>query len=98
MRIRITRPGIYRSGIDMVPVGTELDVPDDFNGWANKWVRVDSPDARLEVAIPDPGGASLEDTDLELLRTEYEQRFGKRPHGTMKADTIRARLAEPEQQ
>ena len=100
MLIRITRPGIYRNGTTQVPVGTELEVPDDFAGWANKWVRVDSPKATLEVASPEPdhaaGNVSWDDadTDLEEARAEYERIFGEKPHHKMKVGTIRARIAE----
>lgn len=94
MRIRITRPGIYRNGTTQIPVGTEIDVPDDFTGWANKWVRVDSPKATLEVASPAP--AEETDTDLEEARAEYEATFGEKPHARMKAETIRRKLAEAE--
>ena len=105
MRIRITKSGIFRNGTDMIPVGTELDVPDDFSAWANKWTRVDSPSATLEVATPAavPGNAPLGEVDepevdeeLEAARNEYERVFGEKPHGRMKAETIRARIAEAE--
>ena len=94
MRIRITRPGIYRNGTTQIPVGSELDVPDDFKGWQNKWVRVDSPKATLEVASPEP--AEEPDTELEEARAEYEATFGHAPHARMKAETIRRKLSEAE--
>ena|SRR5690554_672028 len=99
MLIRITRPGIYRNGTTQIPVGTELDVPDDFKGWANKWVRVDSPKATLEVASPAPVEAPEpeEDTELEEARAEYEAAFGHAPHHKMKAETIRRKLSEAEE-
>ncbi|WP_366940925.1 hypothetical protein, partial [uncultured Halomonas sp.] len=90
MLIRITRPGIYRNGTTQIPVGTELEVPDDFRGWQNKWVRVDSPRATLEVASPAP--AEEPDAELEEARAEYEAAFGEKPHARMKAETIRRKL------
>ena len=93
MRIRITRKGIYNHS-GPVPIGTELDVPDDFSAWANKWARVDSPSATLEVATPVPEPEV--DEDLEAARNEYERVFGEKPHGRMKAETIRARIEEAE--
>ena len=106
MRIRITKPGIYRNGTDMIPVGTELDVPDGFQGWANKYEVVSSAD-KLEVATPtiesrpddsDPGEqvGGFESDDLNDLREQYERITGERPHGRMKADTLRARIQEAE--
>lgn len=93
MRIRITKAGIYRDGVTMIPVGTELDVPDDFKGWANKYEVVSRAD-KLEVATPAKQPEPEEDTDLEEARAEYEQAFGERPHPRMKADTIRSRIEE----
>ena len=92
MLIRITRPGIYRNGTTQIPVGTELEVPDDFRGWANKWIRVDSPKSTLEVASPAP--AEEPDAELEEARAEYEAAFGEKPHARMKAETIRRKLEE----
>ena len=94
MRIRITKSGIYRDGVTMIPVGTELDVPDDFKGWANKWVRVDSPKATLEVATPAKQPEPEEDTELDQLRDEYERVTGEKPHGRMKAETLKQRIEE----
>jgi len=105
LHIRITKAGIFRNGTDMIPVGTELEVPDDFNGWANKWVRIDSPKASLEVASPEPdhtpGNVPLnevdehaESDDLHDLRAEFERIFGEKPHGRMKAETLRAKIEE----
>ena len=105
MRIRITRSGIFRTPNEQIPVGTEIDVPDDFRGWANKWIRVDSPKATLEVASPAPTEETEEDPltederqdiDLAELRHEFEAAFGHAPHHKMKADTIRRKLAETE--
>lgn len=102
MLIRITRPGIYRNGTTQIPVGSELEVPDDFTGWANKWVRVDSPKATLEVASPAPAEEPdseewLEmDEELQAARNEYRRVFGEKPHARMKAETIRRKLSEAE--
>ncbi len=93
MRIMITKSGIYRNTNDIIPVGTELEVPDDFSKWGGKWEPVEETKGKtLEVASP----ASDEDDELTTARTEYEQQFGERPHPRMKADTIRARLADKE--
>lgn len=87
MRIRITKSGIYNQD-GPVPIGTELDVPDDFKGWANKYEVVSRAD-KLEVASP-----AEPDTDLEDARAEYEATFGEKPHARMKAETIRRKLGE----
>jgi hypothetical protein len=34
--------------------------------------------------------------ELHELRAEYEATFGEKPHGRMRADTIRRKLAETE--
>ena len=53
MLIEITRRGVYRSAGEMIPVGTQVEVPDDFTGWANKYRVVSSgADKTLEVATP----------------------------------------------
>ena len=91
MRIRITNKGIYNHN-GPVPIGTELDVSDDFKGWQGKWIRVDSPHAALEVATPEPEPEV--DEELEAARNEYERTFGHAPHHKMKAETIRRKLEE----
>lgn len=95
MLIRITRPGIYRNGTTQIPVGTELEVPDDFTGWANKY-RVISTTAgkTLEVAAPASEPEPDHDAELEEIRAAYERQFGEKPHPRMKLETIRARLSE----
>lgn len=35
------------------------------------------------------------DDELERLRDEYNQKFGKKPHAAMKVETLRAKLEEP---
>jgi len=51
--IQITRPGVFRNGMDMVPVGEQIQVPDDFTGWPGKWIEVGSDEGKtLEVATP----------------------------------------------
>lgn len=53
MLIEITRPGVFRNGQDMVAVGEQIEVPDDFNGWPGKWVEVSSGKGKsFEVATP----------------------------------------------
>ena len=106
MRIRITNKGIYNHN-GPVPIGTELDVSDDFKGWQGKWIRVDSPNATLEVATPEkeyepdrnvepPKPEVSEDLELLHLRNEYERTYGERPHARMKAETIRRKIEEAE--
>lgn len=91
MRIEITERGIYDQDGNQVPVGKQLDVPDDFHQWANKYrVLSDTQTKTLEPATPS------DEDDLEAARAEYERQFGERPHARMKADTIRARLADSE--
>ena len=53
MLIEITRRGVYRSAGEMIPVGAQVEVPDDFTGWANKYRVVSSTAGKtLEVATP----------------------------------------------
>ena len=53
MLIEITRRGVYRSAGEMIPVGTQVEVPDNFTGWANKYRVVSSAAGKtLEVATP----------------------------------------------
>ena len=53
MLIEITRRGVYRSAGEMIPVGTQVEVPDNFTGWANKYRVVSSGAGKtLEVATP----------------------------------------------
>lgn len=87
MRIRITRPGVFDQRGDPIQPGTEINVPDDFTGWANKWESVTPANATLEPATP-------HDDELDDLRAQYETAFGEAPHGRMKADTIRRKLGE----
>lgn len=50
-------------------------------------------DAKLSKALAEPQArnpASMED-----LAAQYEKKFGKKPHHLMKAETIRAELADP---
>ena len=94
-RIRITRRGVFRSGTDMVPVGTELDVPSDFKGWPGKWVEVSSDQGKtLEVATPEPQPEPEPDDATTELRDQYEQIIGKRPGPRMKAETMQRHIDE----
>jgi len=53
MLIEITRRGVYRGNGEMLPIGTQVEVPDDFTGWANKYRVVSSDKGKtLEVATP----------------------------------------------
>lgn len=88
--IQITRPGVFRNGKDMIPVGEQLTVPDDFKGWNGKWIGVgNDKEKTLEVATPAP---SQEDTDLGAVRAEYERVTGEKPHGRKKVDTLREEI------
>lgn len=105
MLIEITRRGVYRSTGDMVQVGEQVEVPDGFTGWANKYRVISQGKGKsFEVATPTveerPDGShpgekigGFKDSDLDQLRAEYEDRFGEKPHGRMKADTLREKLA-----
>ena len=94
MRIRITRKGIYNQD-GPVPVGTELDVADDFDKWQGKWVMVaESAGKSFEVATPAKQPEPEEDTELDQLRDEYERVTGEKPHGRMKAETLKQRIEE----
>lgn len=92
MLIEITRRGVYRSAGEMIPVGTQLEVPDDFKGWANKYRVVSSEQGKtLEVATPGPV-PQQDDSELDALRAEYERITGEKPHGRKKADTLREEI------
>ena len=93
--IRITKAGVFRSGADMIPIGTELEVPDDFASWPGKWDLVSETASKsFEVATPAKQPEPEEDTELDELREEYERVTGEKPHGRMKAETLRARIEE----
>lgn len=65
-------------------------------GWADHPDRC-SPDSAPKasaVQIPVPDAVANETDERAVLAAEYEARFGKAPHHAMKADTIRAKLAE----
>lgn len=94
MLIEITRRGVYRGNGEMLPIGKQVEVPDGFTGWANKYRVVSSGKGKtLEVATPAPEPApQQEDTELDALRTEYERVTGEKPHGRKKADTLREEI------
>ena len=102
MLIQITRPGVFRNGHQMVPVGEQVEVPDDFTGWPGKWVKVsDTKGKTLEVATPDhtPGNVPLDevdtvDDDREQAVAAYRDAFGEEPHGRMKTETIWRKIEE----
>ena len=52
MKILITKPGIFRGFGEPLPVGSTVEVPDGFTGWAGKWRKVEGSDQPLEVATP----------------------------------------------
>lgn len=52
MKILITKPGIFRGFGEPLPVGSTVEVPDDFTGWAGKWQKIEGSDHPLEVASP----------------------------------------------
>lgn len=53
--------------------------------------RADLIDEQLDKLAADAGEPK---TDLAELRAQYEAKFGKKPHPAMKAESIRAKLAE----
>ena len=90
MLIEITRRGVYRSAGEMIPVGTQVEVPDNFTGWANKYRVVSSGAGKtLEVATPEP---QIDDSELDALRAEYERVTGEKPHGRKKLETLREEI------
>lgn len=94
MLIQITRPGIFRSGSEMVPVGEQIEVPDDFKGWPGKWVKVsDTKGKTLEVATPDSEPETVDD-DREQAISAYRDAFSEDPHGRMKTETIWRKVEE----
>jgi len=80
MLIQITRPGVFRNGMDMVPVGEQIQVPDDFAGWPGKWIEVGSDEGKtLEVATPkrprkkrEPKHEQERESEQSSLETEAE--------------------------
>ena len=52
MKILITKPGIFRGFGEPLPVGSTVEVPDDFSGWAGRWQKIEGSDQSLEVATP----------------------------------------------
>lgn len=102
MLIEITRRGVYRGTGEMVPVGTQVEVPDGFTGWANKYRVVSSGAGKtLEVATPDHMFEEVDEMlaqdKLDALRAEYERVTGEKPHGRKKADTLREEIEEARQ-
>ena len=100
MRIEITKGGIYNQN-GPVPVGTQMDVPDDFKGWANKYRVISTGEGKtLEPATPAPGPEDLqwENPGLVSLRNQYEQVVGKRPGPRMKEDTMLRHIEEAQQE
>lgn len=58
--------------------------------------RHDMIDEKLDELAADTNGDGNVDNSEELaaLRAEYEAKFGKKPHPAMKAETLKAKLAE----
>lgn len=71
MKIEITRTGIYDQAGNPVPVGTQLDVPDDFHKWANKYRVVSSGKGKtLEPATPERTAEEQEWLDAPAVGRE----------------------------
>lgn len=94
MRIEITKGGIYNQN-GPVPVGTQMDVPDNFKGWANKYRVISTDEGKsLEPATPDPDDLQWENPGLDSLRDKYERTVGKRPGPRMKEETMLRHIEE----
>lgn len=63
---------------------------EDWNELSDE-ARADLIDEQLDKLAADAGEP---DTELADLRAQYEAKFGKKPHPAMKADSLRAKLAE----
>ena len=63
---------------------------EDWNELSDE-ARADLIDEQLDKLAADAGEP---DTELNDLRAQYEAKFGKKPHPAMKADSLRAKLAE----
>lgn len=63
---------------------------------AEEWNEL-SEEARADLideCLDKLAGQGGDDADLTELRAQYEAKFGKKPHPAMKAESIRAKLAE----
>ena len=66
---------------------------EDWNELSDE-ARADLIDEQLDKLDKLAADAGEPDTELNDLRAQYEAKFGKKPHPAMKADSIRAKLAE----
>ena len=102
MLIKITHSGVFRSDGSAVPVGTQVEVSDNFNAWRGKYEVVsESAGKTLEVATPDhtAGNVAMQgvdtvDDDREQAVAAYRDAFGEEPHGRMKTETIWRKVEE----
>lgn len=72
MKIQITKPGIYGSDGQPIPVGTELTVKAEPKGWKGRYTVVGKTEGKVAVAAPkvpvDPAKAELEAMDVDALK------------------------------
>jgi hypothetical protein len=102
--VQVTRKGITDKDGNAIAVGTELT----HNGsqvpapWVNK-VRIvkGTKGKSLEVATPEPAKTETSpaepeaaNEDVDSLKDEYQELFGKSPHHLMKPETIRQKIDE----
>lgn len=67
--------------------------PLDWNELSDE-ARADLIDEQLDKLEAEAAATSTDDAELADLRAQYEAKFGKKPHPAMKAENIRAKLAE----
>lgn len=85
--IEITKSGVYNQKGEPIEVGTKLELEAEPRGWVNKY-RVVSDDSGKELHTNDDG-----EPDGELA-ARYEEVLGKKPHPSMKAETMQAKIDE----
>lgn len=67
--------------------------PEEWNELSDE-ARADLIDEQLDKLEAEAANTATVDPELDTLRAQYEAKFGKKPHPAMKADSIRAKLAE----
>lgn len=67
---------------------------EDWNSLSDD-ARADMIDEALDKLAAENGGIKEgDDAEINALREQYQAKFGKAPHHAMKAETIKAKLAE----
>jgi len=92
-KVKITQKGITHMGKEL-SVGSEVDVKSIPASFTNKCVLIGD-DRELEVATPQVESEEKDD-DRESAIELYVEKFGDKPHGRMKTETIMAAVMEGE--